>query len=61
MSANHSESDALEMAGRDRVLRGLIGCFAAAAFVSLGLAVFMSMRHQTVGYDEPFALAQDEL
>lgn len=60
MSANHSD-EKQEMAERDRLLRRLIGCFAAAAFATLGLAVTMSLWQQAGGDLAPVSLAQDAL
>jgi hypothetical protein len=62
MSANHhSQEEPKETAQRDRLLRRLIGCFAAAAFVAFGLAVSTSLWQQAGGDLEPVSLAQDGL
>lgn len=60
MSANHLEEGKIDLANRDRMLRCLIGCFAAAAFTAFGLAVATSVLHQSGTLSEPVALAQDE-
>ncbi len=59
MSANPTESAALETAERDRLLRCLVGCFAAAAFVAFGLAITTSIWQRTLGDFDPVSLAQD--
>jgi len=59
MSANPTESAAVEMAQRDRLLRRLVGCFAAAAFVAFGLAITTSVWQRTLGHFDPVTLAQD--
>ena len=58
MSANPTDQKQ-EMAERDRLLRRLIGCFAAAAFMAFGLAVTMSLWQQAGGDLAPVSLAQD--
>ena len=59
MSANPTESAAVDMAQRDRLLRRLVGCFAAAAFVAFGLAITTSVWQRTLGHFDPVTLAQD--
>jgi hypothetical protein len=59
MSANPPRDEGPEIAQRDRMLRRLIGCFAAAALVAFGLAVTMSIWQQSGGDLAPMALAQD--
>jgi hypothetical protein len=59
MSANPAGEQDQETAQRDRLLRRLIGCFAAAAFVALGLAVTTSIWQQAGGDLEPVSLVQD--
>ena len=44
---------------RDRLLRRLIGCFAVAALVTLGLAIRTSVWQQAGGDLEPVSLAQE--
>ena len=62
MSANHqSQEKNTDTAHRDRLLRRLIGCFAAAAFMAFGLAVSMSLWQQNGGDLEPVSLVQDGL
>ena len=48
-----------ETADRDRLLRRLIGCFAAAAVVALGMAVSMAVWSQSEVSAAPVSLAQD--
>jgi len=59
MSANPDVEQQLETAERDRLLRRMIGCFAAAAFAALGLAVATSIWQQSGGDLEPVSLVQD--
>jgi len=59
MSANPAGEQEQETAQRDRLLRRLIGCFAAAAFAALGLAVATSIWQQAGGDLEPVSLVQD--
>ncbi len=59
MSANPPEMADFETADRDRLLRRLIGCFAAAAVVALGMAVSMAVWSQSEGAAAPVSLAQD--
>jgi hypothetical protein len=59
MSANPTETAALETAKRDRLLRRLVGCFAVAAVVAFGLAITTSVWQQTRGDFDPVSLAQD--
>jgi len=60
MSANHQLTEGVaETAGRDRLLRRSIACFAAAAFLSFALAVGTSLWQQAGGDLEPVSLAQD--
>jgi hypothetical protein len=59
MSANQTKSAGLETANRDRLLRRVIGCFAAAAVVALGMAVSMAVWSQVDGKAAPVSLAQD--
>ena len=60
MSANHQVPEKFfNAAQRDRLLRRLIGCFAAAALMAYGLAVTMSLWQQTGGDLAPVSLAQD--
>lgn len=59
MSANPTETAALETAERDRLLRRLVGCFAAAAFVAFGLAITTSVWQRTLGHFDPVTLAHD--
>jgi hypothetical protein len=60
MSANQPEIIDFETADRDRLLRRLVGCFAAAAVVALGMAVSMAVWSQAEGTAAPVSLAQDE-
>jgi len=59
MSANPTKMAVLETADRDRLLRRLVGCFAAAAFVAFGLAITTSVWQRTLGHFDPVTLAQD--
>jgi hypothetical protein len=59
MSADPATAAALETAQRDRFLRRLIGCFAVAAAVALGLAITTSVWQQTLGDFDPVSLAHD--
>lgn len=59
MSANPTESAAVDIVQRDRLLRRLVGCFAAAAFVAFGLAITTSVWQRTLGHFDPVTLAQD--
>lgn len=59
MSANPTEPAVLETAQRDRLLRRLVGCFAAAAFIAFGLAITTSVWHTTSRDFDPVSLAQD--
>ena len=59
MSANPPAMADFETADRDRLLRRLIGCFAAAAVVALGMAVSMAVWSQSEVSAAPVSLAQD--
>lgn len=59
MSANHLEVADRENSDRDRMLRRLIGCFAAASFVALGMAVTMAAWQRPSADAAPVSLAQD--
>jgi len=59
MGAHPSVEQDFETARRDRLLRRLVGCFAAAAFAALGLAVATSLWQKAGGDLEPVSLVQD--
>jgi hypothetical protein len=59
MSADPTTAAVLETAQRDRFLRRLVGCFAVAAAVALGMAITTSVWQQTSGDFGPVSLAQD--
>jgi len=49
----------LDTARRDRLLRRLVGCFALAAFLALGMAIATSIWQQSGGDLDAVSLAQD--
>lgn len=60
MSANPAEIAEVETADRDLILRRLMGCFAAAALVALGMAVTTAAWQQAAGSEAaPVSLVQD--
>ena len=59
MSADSSDDAGLDTAQRDRLLRRLVGCFALAAFLALGMAIATSAWQQSGGDMDPVSLAQD--
>jgi hypothetical protein len=59
MSADPTTAAVLETAQRDLLLRRLVGCFAVAAAVALGMAITTSVWQQTSGDFDPVSLAQD--
>lgn len=59
MSADPTNAAALETARRDSFLRRLVGCFAVAAAVALGMAITTSVWQQTLGHFDPVSLAHD--
>jgi len=60
MSANLPETAGADTADRDLILRRLLGCFAAAALVALGMAVTTAAWQQASGPEAaPVSLVQD--
>jgi hypothetical protein len=59
MSANSSDHAGLDTARRDRLLRRLVGCFALAAFLALGMAIATSIWQQSGGDLDAVSLVQD--
>lgn len=59
MSANQQSQESSETVERDRLLRRLIGCWAAAAAVTFGLAITTALWQKAGGDLAPVSLAQD--